>query len=101
MLQNFATKMVQYYITPYEDGYCFVHDSGRPSKFIFSNEKASNVKCGQAKLERVDQNYFALIYTNGKVERIPFVNIQPEAIVGTKYRMIGVLGKHHISTPTN
>ena len=102
MSQIFATKMVQYYITPYEDGYCFVHDSGRAGKYIFSQEKAAHIHSKAAKLFRVDASYFEMVYTNGKVERFPYIYLFPEQqIIGTTYRSMGKISEHDVHVPTS
>ncbi len=93
--------MVQYYITPYENGYCFVHDSGQPNKYIFSNEKALYIRSKAAKLFRIDASYFELVYNDGKVERIPYLSLSPEQIFGTMYQSLSKISEHHIHIPTN
>ncbi len=93
--------MVQYFITPYEDGYCFVHDSGRPDKYIFSQEKANHIHTKSAKLFRIDASYFELVYKDGKVERFPYMCLEPNAIVGTKYRSMGKISEHDVHIPTH
>lgn len=93
--------MVQYYITPYEKGYCFVHEGGHPTKFIFSTEKASAIIMKQAKLYRIDANYFEIVYKNDSVERIPYMYIEKENIVGTAIREPSVLYEHHVHIPSS
>lgn len=91
--------MVQYYITPYETGYCFVHDSGHPDKFIFSSEKAYDIQTGKVKLYRIDASYFEMVKEDGSVERIPYMCISTENIVGTKYRQGGILKEEQVLIP--
>jgi hypothetical protein len=93
--------MVQYYITPYEDGYCFVHDSGRPDKFIFSTEKADGIQTGKVKLFRIDASYFELVKQDGSVERIPYMCIEKENIVGTIHRSIGIIKEDKVRIPSH
>jgi hypothetical protein len=92
-------KMIQFYITPYENGYCFVHDSGRPDKFIFSREKAMLIHLKEAKLTRIDGNYFEYVKKDGTVEHISYKYINPEQIVGTMYRIDGKIEEHQVHIP--
>jgi hypothetical protein len=93
--------MTQYYITPYENGYCFVHDSGRPDKFIFSTEKACLIRSNQSKLYRIDANYFEIVNNNGSVERIPYIYIEKEAILGTLIRESGIIHEDYVLIPSS
>jgi hypothetical protein len=96
-----ATKMVQYFITPYDGGYCFVHEAGHPSKYIFSTEKATHIHTKSAKLFRIDASYFELVYKDGKVERFPYMYIESNAIVGTKYRSMGKVSEDDVHIPSH
>lgn len=93
--------MVQYYITPYETGYCFVHDSGRPDKFIFSTEKAFDINSGKVKLFRIDASYFELVKEDGSVERIPYMYIPKEQIFGTIHRDSSIIPEKLVLIPSH
>jgi hypothetical protein len=93
--------MVQFYITPYENGYCFVHDSGRPDKFIFSTEKAVGISFGKDKLYRIDVSYFEIVKEDGSVERIPYMCIPKENIIGTLYRSEGIVKEDKVLIPSH
>ena len=80
--------MVQYYITPYDDGYCFVHESGQPDIFIFSTEKTCEICSEKVKLYRIDNSYFEIVKEDGSVERIPYMCIPKENIFGIADRII-------------
>ena len=91
--------MVQYYITPYETGYCFVHDSGQENKYIFSTEKAYDIRSGKVKLFRIDANYFEIVKQDNSVERILNMYIPKEQIFGTAYRDIGIIPEKLVHIP--